>query len=67
MEELKGEKKQRKNNYLKLALAVGIIAVTALAVIIMKSSLEQDMTASAENRNEERNMVIGEADKLALG
>ncbi|MHC1724222.1 MAG: hypothetical protein AB9836_13570 [Aminipila sp.] len=63
----KGDDDKKQDKYLKIAVTVGVIAVAVLAVIIMKSTLDDDMAVSAINTNSEKNAVIAEADKLALG
>lgn len=64
---IKWDSDKQRSKYLKLAVAVGSIVVVALAIIIAKSAMGQDIKASAQNSTDEKSTVIAEADKLALG
>lgn len=59
--------KEPQNKKIKLAIVVGMILVVLLGVIIMKGAIAGGTSVTAENRTDEKNAVISEADRLALG
>lgn len=57
----------QKKKFVNIAVLIGIIAVAILGVMIMKDTIGGENVVSAENREDEKNAVIAQADELALG